>query len=117
MQCSVLLNGSKLSIAQHWLFSANGIWFNTQTSLLTIHPEAENRDRQHRTCQDAGKTVSSESQTTISNKTHGDPDADRFYKHFLRHVGALPGQLVIQFLSYICSELNPIEQGVIVRKP
>lgn len=43
MQCSVLPSTSKLSIAQSWLFSAHGICFKTQTSLLTIHPEAENR--------------------------------------------------------------------------
>lgn len=118
MQCSVLLNGSKLSDAQRWLFSAHGIYFNTQTSLLTIHPEAENRDSQLRTCQDTGRTEASDSQTTISDQTHGDPDGDRFINTFLKDdVGALPGQLVIQFLSYIRSELNPIEQGGIVRKP
>lgn len=68
MQCSVHLTGSKRFIAQHWLFSAHGIYFNTQTSLLTIHPEDENRDSQLQTCQDTGTTEALESQTTISNR-------------------------------------------------
>lgn len=58
--------------------------FNAHVHQLHIHPEGgKKRHIQRQSCQNMGRSKSSESQTTIPNRTHGDPDIAHFINTFL----------------------------------
>lgn len=60
--------------------------FNAHKRQLHIHPEGGGKKRhiQHQSCQNMGRSKSSKSQTTIPNRTHGDPDIAHFINAFLK---------------------------------
>lgn len=59
--------------------------FTAHVRQLHIHPEGgKKRHIQRQSCQNMGRSKSSESQTTIPNRTHGDPDIAHFINTFLK---------------------------------
>lgn len=59
--------------------------FNAHVRQLHIHPEGgRKRHIQCRSCQNMGRSKSLESQTTIPNWAHGDPDIAHFINTFLK---------------------------------